>query len=391
MKKLIVCCDGTWNEPGDETNVVKMFRALLPSDPQGHVQIMYYDAGVGSGELPGEKLLAGATGFGISRNIQQAYRFVANNYETGDQIYCFGFSRGAYTVRALGGLIRYAGLLTKIDLGELDLVYELYRIHPDKRASHKNYRKVDGIISKARQESRTPSVYFMGVWDTVGALGVPTPLLGTISRKLWVGFFDVSADNIDYAYQALAIDERRGPFKPSIWSGAWQGCKEIKQVWFPGVHSNVGGGYEDSGLSDVAFGWMARMARERGLAFEQEYMQNCCGWRDWQDYGNPLGRLENSFGKPYEITSALLQKLEGGISTVYDVKNRLNWAEYIRPIGGQHSVVDQGRLARLAGINEMIHQSAIDRFDYTGELQLAKTYNENNLKQAIASLPIEPY
>jgi len=392
MKKLIVCCDGTWNEPGDDTNVVKMFRALLPSDADGHVQVVYYDAGVGSGALPGEKLLAGVTGYGISRNIQEAYRFIANNYESDTRIYCFGFSRGAYTVRALGGLVRFAGLLTKTDLEKLPWVYALYRTHPDKRPHHRHYRQVEEILSRVREAGRNPSIYFMGVWDTVGALGVPTPLLGEISRKWWVGFFDVSADNIDYAYHAIAIDERRGPFKPSIWSNAWPGCRELKQVWFPGVHANVGGGYADSGLSDVAFGWMARMARERGLAFDQSYMRQQCGWRDWNDYGDPLGRLENSFTKPYEITSNVLKRLEAVISPVYDVRNRLDWAEYVRPIGSTHHMgVDKGRRARLSGMNERIHQSAVERLHYPGELRLARTYNGDHLKRAVEDLPVEPY
>ncbi len=391
MKKLIICCDGTWNEPGDDTNVVKMFRALLPSDPNGNVQVMYYDAGVGSGALPGGKLLAGATGFGISRNIQEAYRFIANNFEPDTRIYCFGFSRGAYTVRALGGLVRFAGLLTKTDLGKLPWVYEVYRTHPDKREHHRHYREVEEILSRAREEDRKPSIHFMGVWDTVGALGVPTPLLGGISRKWWVGFFDVSADNIDYAYHAIAIDERRGPFKPSIWSNAWSGCKEIKQVWFPGVHANVGGGYADSGLSDVAFGWMARMARNRGLEFDEDYMRKQCGWRDWNDYGDPLGKLENSFSKPYEITSNVLKRLEDVISPVYDVRNRLDWAEYVRPIGTHHMGVDKGMVMRLSGMHEMIHQSALDRFNHPGELRLAKTYNGHHLKQALTALSVEPY
>ncbi len=392
MKKLIVCCDGTWNEPGDDTNVVKMFRALLPSDADGHVQVVYYDAGVGSGALPGEKLLAGVTGYGISRNIQEAYRFIANNYESDTRIYCFGFSRGAYTVRALGGLVRFAGLLTKTDLEKLPWVYALYRTHPDERPHHRHYRQVEEILSRVREAGRNPSIYFMGVWDTVGALGVPTPLLGEISRKWWVGFFDVSADNIDYAYHAIAIDERRGPFKPSIWSNAWSGCRELKQVWFPGVHANVGGGYADSGLSDVAFGWMARMARERGLAFDQTYMRQQCGWRDWNDYGDPLGKLENSFTKPYEITSNVLKRLEAVISPVYDVRNRLDWAEYVRPIGSTHHMgVDKGRRVRLSGMNERIHQSAVERLHYPGELRLARTYNGDHLKRAVEDLPVEPY
>jgi uncharacterized protein (DUF2235 family) len=242
-KKIIICCDGTWNSPDQSsdgrpvpTNVVKLVRALNPIDANNVAQIIYYNQGVGTGDVV-DKLIGGSTGYGISQNILDCYRFLANNFVPGDDIYCFGFSRGAYTARAFAGLVASYGLLPKQELDKLPIIYKLSRIVPEKRPKHKFYQEVESLKSI----SNKPRFKFIGVWDTVGALGAPTPMLGWITRKIWVGFHNTRLNNIDYAYHALAIDERREPFKPNLWTHAGD-SKEMKQVWFSGCHSNIGGG-----------------------------------------------------------------------------------------------------------------------------------------------------
>ena len=178
-KRIIICCDGTWNEAErldsenrqTSTNVLRMVRAISPVDTDsGMQQIVFYQTGIGTGGigiLKGlTRLLGGLTGLGISSNIQNAYRFIANNYTDGDEIYLFGFSRGAYTARSLAGMIGAVGLLHKADLDLLPKVYEYYRTPPRRRSRSKYFELVAGL------RRRFPKIAFLGVWDTVGSLGL---------------------------------------------------------------------------------------------------------------------------------------------------------------------------------------------------------------------------
>ncbi len=355
-KKIIICCDGTWNSPDQEkdnlpipTNVVKLVRAIAPLDKQDVSQIVFYDQGVGTTGGPVDKLVGGATGMGISRNILDCYRFLANNYQKNDEIYCFGFSRGAFTARSLAGLVSEFGLLSKFDLDKLPSVYKLSRVRPEKRQRHKLYAEVDAL----RANSRKPRLKFMGVWDTVGALGAPTPFLGWITRKLWVGFHDTRLANIDYAYHALAIDERRKPFKPSIWSHVGDSL-EMKQVWFSGAHSNIGGGYPDAGLSDVAFNWMVKMAVQRGLEFDPVYLSD-----------------------PQKVDANYEGELIDSYTLIYKTLG-----PYLRPVGQLHD--DPNDKQRCA--NEFMHQSVADRVD-----KKLIGLNPENCTYGLKNLPVESY
>jgi uncharacterized protein (DUF2235 family) len=266
-KSLIVCCDGTWNKPdqgGGPTNVTKMARAILPRAKNGDLQLVYYDEGVGTGNSF-DRLVGGALGVGLGVNVQQAYRFLALNYEIGDRIMMFGFSRGAYTVRSLAGLVSLVGLLRKGDLDQMPRVWDYYRTPPSER-------RVDFIDARWVEERR-PEVDFLGVWDTVGGLGVPGNLLGRIGRRRHE-FHDVTLGRkIRNAYQALAIDERRRSFSPAIWDTAAASEEQtVEQVWFAGAHSNVGGGYPDPVLSDQAFLWTIAKAK-RLLDFDDDYLK----------------------------------------------------------------------------------------------------------------------
>ncbi len=280
-KRIVICCDGTWNKPDSEpTNVVKLARGILPFANNCH-QVVFYDQGVGTEGLF-DKYIGGAFGVGVAKNILDAYRFIVHNYQGGDEIYCFGFSRGAYTVRALGGLLNTIGLLPKNQLEYLSDAYGYYRTHPEKRAAN--------IYS----DYLRPNVKMMGVWDTVGALGSPTPFVGKIAKRRWVGFFDTSLSSyIKNAYQALAIDEKRQPFKADLWTGKINDDQCVEQRWFPGVHSNIGGGYDDVGLSDLTLAWMVEKSQHLDLGFETAFVKGLTPCFD--------GELYDSFSPVYHL------------------------------------------------------------------------------------------
>lgn len=271
-KRIVICCDGTWNEPeklSDErivpTNVLQMVRAILPHGDDKCDQVVFYETGVGTGALGKlNRIVAGASGLGISGHIQSCYRFLANNYKPGDEIFLFGFSRGAYTARSLVGMISAVGLLKKVDMEFLPEAYHYYRTDPAKRRGSRN----DSLLQRIKGDR--PPIKFIGVWDTVGALGAPTPLLRWISGKFWTGFHDTElSDMVENAVHAIAIDERRGPFRPALWTAANEKTR-IEQVWFCGVHSNIGGGYPNAGLSDVTLDWMLDRAIECGLRIDEQ-------------------------------------------------------------------------------------------------------------------------
>lgn len=289
QRNLVVCCDGTWNTPTQKdrglvvpSNVVKMSRAIDDSDPTR--QRIYYDTGVGTGRGI-DKWFGGAFGVGLTDNIQQAYQWVADEYRDGDRLYLFGFSRGAYTVRSLAGLIGRCGLTPVGDAKAARKAYDLYRQASDDR------RRALADAFKAGQ--RDVRVHFLGVWDTVGSLGVPALsryglLRKTVRRlargsKLAHGFHDENLGrHVAHAYHAVAIDEERGPFAPSLWKTEGAPRDNVEQVWFAGVHCNVGGGYVDAGLSDHALLWMAAKAMKAGLALDYRYLAmrvdpNCHG------------------------------------------------------------------------------------------------------------------
>lgn len=265
-KSLIVCCDGTWNRPdqgGGPTNVTKMARAITQRNKKGEPQIVYYDEGVGTGNSI-DRYLGGSIGIGLGDNVQQAYRFLALNYETDDQIIMFGFSRGAYTVRSLAGLVSLVGLIRKGDLDQMPRIWEYYRTPPPDR-------RIDYIDE--RMVAARPQIDLMGVWDTVGALGIPGNILGRIGRRKHE-FHDVKlGKKIKRAYQALAIDEPRKLYAPAVWDTAQKNPDQaVEQIWFAGAHSNIGGGYADPVLSDQAFLWMISKAQPL-LDFDEDYLK----------------------------------------------------------------------------------------------------------------------
>lgn len=272
-KRIIVCCDGTWNTPDQErggepapTNVVQIAQAIAPTDETGCEQLVFYHSGLGTRRW--ERIRGGAFGFGLSRDVRDTYRFIMRTYEPGDELFFLGFSRGAYTVRSTVGFIRNSGLLRREHADRLGDAYSLYR----KRSDRTRPKATEAKLFR-RSYSHEPSIRFVGVWDTVGSYGIPISGLRLVNliNKRWL-FHDAElSPRVEAAFQALAIDERRRPFEPAIWKPLPGATSQVvEQVWFTGVHSDVGGGYQKHGLSDISLAWMANRARSCGLVFEPD-------------------------------------------------------------------------------------------------------------------------
>ena len=280
MANLIVCCDGTWNTPDDRenglpapTNVVKLYNSLAALDDNGIEQKHYYHPGVGTDGNWWERIAGGGLGRGLERNVKSAYRWLAGAYRPGDHIWLFGFSRGAYTARSVGGMISRCGLL---DPGQpaspdhlvwkhVDALFDAYRVR--KTLPVTAGRRFHNVTGSTCPEKSTP-IHFIGVWDTVGALGIPADLalLHFIDDPARHEFHDTMLSPIvQHARHAVAIDERRDSFTPTLWAKSSR-VVDLKQIWFAGVHGDVGGGYGQSGLSDIALGWMMNEARDQNLA-----------------------------------------------------------------------------------------------------------------------------
>lgn len=289
MADIVVCCDGTWNTPDDTenglpspTNVCKIFNAIDVGEEPGR-ELSYYHPGVGTGEGALDRVLGGGLGAGLGRNIKSAYRWLAVNYRENDRIWLFGFSRGAFTARCVAGIVTRYGLLDLSDpaisaedvWSKVDAVYEKYREGIGKRIPGKYFN--ENKTNRAA-EAITP-VYFIGVWDTVGSLGVPDDLafLDLLDDPQEYQFHNTTLnDHVLNARHAVALDEMRQSFIPTLWTGVEGRKKTVKQLWFPGVHSDVGGGYAENGLSDGALSWMMDEARRKGLKFHDVKKQLRC-------------------------------------------------------------------------------------------------------------------
>jgi uncharacterized protein (DUF2235 family) len=279
-RRLIVCCDGTWNWPDKrrETNVVRLVRAIRPTaDTPGEApisQIVHYHMGVGTGNIL-DHWLGGGTGVGLSNNVKQCYGFLADNYRVGDEILLFGFSRGAYVARSVGGLLSLAGIVQKREMAWFIDVWDCYTESPKVLSKDQKLELLDKVAPN-RHRPETIDIECIGVWDTVGALGIP----GTRLCVEAFGFHETKLGaGVRHAFQALALDERRGNFQPAIWvpheNPYWKRPQVLEQVWFPGVHSNIGGGYVQHGLSDATFLWMmSRLLDRKLLDLDVDYIKN---------------------------------------------------------------------------------------------------------------------
>ncbi|WP_084531017.1 DUF2235 domain-containing protein [Nocardia miyunensis] len=278
MKRLVVCCDGTWGTASNPlvTNVVKIAESVrldTTAAAGGSVgQRVFYTDGPGSRGYLLDKYLGGMFGLGLDAGLSTMYWQLVLNWEPGDEIFVFGFSRGAYIARSLTGLINRIGLLTPEAMieGRYPEAMRIFR----QRKSHPDDPDPAEWAEFRRQHCQSPvPIKFIGVFDTVGAMGVPGITSGNY------GFHDLRlSPQVHTARQALAVDERRRIYEPCLWeitdeAGVNQQRPDrVKQVWFEGCHTDVGGGMPDSRLSDRSLRWMVREAREQGLEFDDELL-----------------------------------------------------------------------------------------------------------------------
>ena len=260
-KRLCLTFDGTWNTPDkgsdaeDEaaTNAWRLHEAVA----EGERQRKWYDAGVGTKWY--NRVRGGAFGLGLSENIRQGYKWLIDNHEAGDEIFVFGFSRGAYTARSLVGLIRNAGLLSSDTKAKVPEAYELYRTRdegPD----------TPPAVHFRRQYAKPGvDVKCLGVWDTVGALGIPLQSFEWFNRKHFEFHDTRLSAMVENAFHAVAIDEHRPDFDAALWDPPHHPDQHLEQQWFVGAHADVGGGYANRELADIPLAWMADRAASCGL------------------------------------------------------------------------------------------------------------------------------
>ena len=316
---IVLCCDGTGNEYGEHnTNVVDMFTPLV----RDKNQIAYYDPGIGTfsifGRVLGKRigiLMGQAFGYGLRENIEDAYGYLMNRFRPGDKLFMFGFSRGAFTVRCLAGMLHKVGLLEKGSTNLIPYASALYN-------TRGNESTAEGFKATYCHECKP---HFIGVWDTVGSLG------------LWYGksFFDARLNpDVANAYHAISIDEKRKKFSVSVWDeNHIAPNQKVEQVWFAGVHSNVGGWYAERGLSNITLIWMLENAQKCGLRLKD-------GWKE-RIHPDPLDKLHNSRAGLWRMWRPAIRKIPEGAKIHKSVLTRAKEIEdYNLRLPDNYIVVD---------------------------------------------------
>ncbi len=268
-KNIVILVDGTGQDGSVKypSNISKLYQMLEISDKQ----MALYIPGVGSGW---KKLTGNAFGNGTSNKILECYKFLCDNYTPGDKIYLFGFSRGAAIVRSLSGFINLMGIMNFLFAYNNPIMpaYDIYSIKDEEKRNKKAAICRKKFTWRARQNRHYPEIpriKFLGVWDTVSALATPNDFLNGIIDKIPAfkhSFHNFKlCENVENAYQALAIDEERKAFAPLIWDSHIRKGQTMEQVWFKGSHTDIGGGYKEAGLSDITLEWMVNNATDNGL------------------------------------------------------------------------------------------------------------------------------
>jgi uncharacterized protein (DUF2235 family) len=369
-KRIAVFLDGTWNTLFDNTNVWRLKTLCVENDSQA----VYYSAGVGT--QFGEKIRGGMFGYGLDQEIINAYEWLIENYEDGDELFLFGFSRGAYTARSLSGLISEYGM---VQLGAPLSIHQLFQRYmlgtgtKSIRQLLKQKSQKPPVPLTVEEEwlleySRPIPIRFVGVWDTVGALGLhlgdlQIPVISSQNYKYLE--VDLRQDNT-FAYHALAIDEHRKSFAPTLWqrispAGAPppdaqkpRSVADVEQRWFVGAHANVGGGYPSDLLAQIPLKWLMDKAISHGLQFRRDVVIN----------GDEIqGSIVDSYADfghgAYELVSS----------------------PFYRPIGTP-TATSNGKVAEM--INETIDASVFQRW------RNDKDYRPQNLDTWVKAHNVDP-
>src|SRR6185503_2273724 len=390
-KNIILLSDGTGNSAGKlfKTNVWRLYQALDLSQagPDGKAtQIAYYDDGVGSSSFKLFALIGGAFGWGLKRNVIDLYTYLCRNYEAGDRVYGFGFSRGAFTIRVLTGFIHSQGLV-KAD-SEAALRQLATRAFRDYRRTYRTATRLEAPARMARDMANrmmpfrkaeatekipAPDIQFLGLWDTVAAYGLPFDEL----TRAWNWFFPLSVPdrdpcpNILRACHALALDDERNTFHPVLWNEFKQpqhntSAKHIKdekicQVWFTGMHAGVGGGYPDDALANVALEWMMGEAGREGVLFKKDAL-------------DAVKETSDVFGRRYDSRA--------GIGGAYRYLPR-KLAALTRDIDDEKNQV----IIRRPKIHESVFRRIADGTDAYAPIVLPDYYAVVDANGAIVELP----
>ena len=355
-KNIIICCDGTgnsFNNPDSDSNVIKLYSTL---DFSSNAQVGYYHPGVGTMGSPMARnkissawsIVKGlAFGGGLLDNVGDAYRFLSNAYEDGDDVYLFGFSRGAYTVRALAGVLHMFGVL---QAGNEGLIPYLLKIYAKKTRDEQRMQHTFAVATAFKSSiSRECPLHFVGVWDTVSSYGwIYNPV-----RLPYTG----RNPDMRNGRHAISIDERRCFFQKNVWGDPFPG-QSIKQVWFAGVHSDVGGSYSEgeSGLSKITLEWMMNEAINCGLKFDSNKAQVMLGTPSTSGRmpPNPAGPLHNSLTAPWWIAEILPHKY---------YNEQTKGPKWRIPSGARREIPQ----------NSVLHQTVLDK------LNLRNGYEPENL------------
>lgn len=304
MRRIAIFCDGTWNSPRIPitTNVHKLQKAVKHEPENG--QISKYFTGIGTTDVyygsfrqKLHKYGGGAFGWGLDVKVKEAYQYIAENYREGDEIYLFGFSRGAFTARSVAGMIRKCGIVTDTTPAGINAAFELYRqkgaanapdtdhIWSARRAMSPNFATSQDDLDKRGDHSKLVKIAYLGIWDTVGARGLPLAILGPVAM-LWnrrYKFHDMQLSSlVRSARHAVAVDERRVFYKPALWDnldgkeGLNKGnddspLRNYQQMWFIGNHGIVGGSAEAQQLAAIPLMWVlngaGRLTRDKHVIF----------------------------------------------------------------------------------------------------------------------------
>jgi uncharacterized protein (DUF2235 family) len=362
IKRVALFLDGTWNNVNDNTNVWRLKSLCAKSSEQA----VYYSAGVGT--QYGEHLSGGMFGIGINDEVIDAYEWLVEHYEQDAQVFIFGFSRGAFTARSLAGFLSKCGLLKPGSPVSMNQLYDRYR-----KGTAESVRALGKVVAGdlpledqwIKEYSRAIPIWFQGVWDTVGALGVPLPCIPKVSREDFAFLETDLRINDTHAYHALAIDEHRVPFAPTLWTKSTpkQGdtypprdLDHVEQRWFVGSHSNVGGGYENDLLAQIPLEWLMNKAIAHGLEFKDSVVID----------GN-----ENTC----PINDSLAEMAHG----IYEILTL--GKHYYRPIGAEP--VDTAD-AVTTTINETIDATVFDRW------RSDATYRPKNLTDWATRRSVDP-
>jgi uncharacterized protein (DUF2235 family) len=311
--RLIACFDGTWDRPDAnpnatlrvESNVCWFQESIVKGTlPDGSEQRTFYDTGVGTNWW--DQIAGGAFGLGLDQKIQDGYTWLSNNYPDPDpgniEVFVVGFSRGAYTARSLVGMIRNVGLLKPQNDHRVADAYALYRNRDDSADTPQ-------AVAFRQRYSREIKIKFLGVWDTVGALGIPLPALQWLNAKEYA-FHDTELSGIvANAAHAVAIDEHRVDYNVTLWDPIKKPGQTVEQRWCLGAHTDVGGGNQSRHLSDITLAWMQGKAAAAGLAITRSDVP-AIGTANWMEtitdsYGEFLGGLYAKMHDPFYRPMAL--------------------------------------------------------------------------------------